>query len=199
MTGANGRLWIHINTEPLGHLHPGNPSDPHDTTAVRSWNFKPTIPLLSHLFLSLSSLFFFFFFLPLSTILWLDCPDASQSKKKFLTIPHRAQRQGDGASWSYLVAMRGDTKAGKDKYVTTTERAVCLCRNLFATSSQNKIKKWVEKKQKNRVNLNSDSKSTVRTHGCLLHGLWRLQSVCAGEILVVFFFFFKKSPNQREE
>lgn len=53
-----GRLWIHINTKPLGHLHPGNPSDPRATAAVRSWNFKLTIPLLSRLFLSLFSCVF---------------------------------------------------------------------------------------------------------------------------------------------
>lgn len=181
-----GCLWIHINSEPLGHLCPGNPPDPHDTTAVWSWNFKPTIPLPSHLFLSLLSVFYFLPSVHHTAAGLSSCVPVG----KVWTIPHKEPRGRETRDQLVVsIAMRGDTKAWEDKYATTTERAECLCRNLSRSLLQKKERKKGNNKQSRRkwVNFNSDSKSSVRTHGGLLHGLWRLQSVCAGEILVMFF------------
>lgn len=51
----------------------------------------------------------------------------------------------------------------------------------------------------NKIDRNSDSKSTVRTHGCLLHGSWlpscRLENMSSGEILVI----LEKSPEEDDE
>lgn len=179
-----GCLWIHINSEPLGHLCPGNPPDPDDTTAVRSWNFKPTIPLPSHLFLSLLSVFYFLPSVHHTAAGLSPCVPVG----KVWTIPHKEPRGRETRDQLVVsIAMREDTKTREDKYATTTERAECLCRNLSQSLLPPKKKGNNKQSRRKWVNFNSNSKSSVRTHGGLLHGLWRLQSVCAGEILVMFF------------
>lgn len=126
-----GHPWIDMSTEPLGHLHPGNPPDPRDATAVQSWIFKPTIPPLS-LPVSLSPCGFLPLRYTLAGLSWI-CPN-----RKVSTIICSAQRQGDGASWSYSAAMRGDTKAAEDKCATTSKEGSSSFTQPFVTSSKNK-------------------------------------------------------------
>lgn len=74
--------------------------------------------------------------------------------------------------------------------MTTIKRAVCLFFSRILVQPL-KVKEKKENKQswQNEVDCNSDSKSAVRTHGCLLHGLWlphcRLENESSGEILVI--------------
>lgn len=61
------------------------------------------------------------------------------------------------------------------------------------------VRPLVKNKQTNKIDRNSDSKSTVRTHGCLLHGSWlpscHLENMSSGEILVI----LEKRPEEDEE
>lgn len=109
--------------------------------------------------------------------------------QKALTIPHRARGQ-------LVVSGRIERgrKSRRGQICDDNWEGSLSLSQPFATSSPNKNKINRKKKGKKKQSWKNqvDSKSAVRTHGCLLHGSWHLQSACARRSLSYFFCFLKR-------